>query len=373
MHIVLVVPDLATKSGWSRYAVDLGRALVEQGHRVSCLVRRKEDVDWAEEYPVFSKDAHNTLRVLTSSLRARRTLRRLRPDVIHFVAEPYALILPILGSGPWKTCITLHGTYAAQLARAGGMLGWLVRRTFRQLDIMLSVSRFTKAHMERCNPSLFRALRLDQKIAVLPNAVDLTGTHSADRQNAVKQILSVGALKARKGQHLVLEACGLLRRQSDVPFRYRIIGSMEQNPGYVEELRAKIQELDLQDCVELAGTVTEEELREAYRTADLFMMLSQQEGDWFEGFGLVFLEANVWGVPVIGPDTGGCPEAIREGKSGYICDPRNAEQVAGRMADILRKNAIRHEDCRAWAEAHDIRQAAQELLRAYRSAPAHRA
>lgn len=365
MHIALVVPDLTGRNGWSRYATDLGRALHRHGHRVSCLVYRKEGVDWAEEYVVFSDDAHNALRAVGSSLRMRKVMRRLQPNIVHFIAEPYALTLPLIGRGPWRAYLTLHGTYAAQLARAGGPLGWLVPPALSRMHAILSVSQFTKDYTQSCNPSLARSLHLSQQIRVMPNAVDLTGTTLSQPHNTAKQILSVGALKARKGQHLVIEACALLRKHYNVPFHYRIIGSPDQNPEYVAFLHQRIRELELQDCVELAGNVPEAALRDAYRSGDLFIMLSQQEGDWFEGFGLVFLEANAWGIPVIGPTSGGCPEAIHHGRSGYVCDPKASKDVAARMADILLNQQINRADCRRWAEEHSMEQFVQQMEELY--------
>lgn len=64
---------------------------------------------------------------------------------------------------------------------------------------------------------------------------------------------------------------------------------------------------------------------------------------------------------MIGPTTGGCPEAIRDGVSGYVCEPTDTIMIAKRLEDVLIRHAIEPAECRHWAEAHDIKKAAARL------------
>jgi phosphatidylinositol alpha-1,6-mannosyltransferase len=149
--------------------------------------------------------------------------------------------------------------------------------------------------------------------------------------------------------------------------RYDIIGSTSSDPSFVKELDVQIDRLDLGGNVRIRGPVDDEELNEAYAEADLFLLPSLHDGDYFEGFGLVFLEANAHGVPVIGPTTGGCPEAIKDGVSGYVCDPADSATIAERMEDILIHKKIKREDCIAWAKEHDVTKSAKQLLELYKA------
>ncbi len=86
-----------------------------------------------------------------------------------------------------------------------------------------------------------------------------------------------------------------------------------------------------------------------------------------EGFVLAFLEANARGIPCIGPNTGGCPEAISEGKSGFICDPKDPNSIAEKMKNIF-EGAIDSKNCREWAEEHDIVLSARTIADLYSAA-----
>ena len=70
--------------------------------------------------------------------------------------------------------------------------------------------------------------------------------------------------------------------------------------------------------------------------ADLFVMLSREEPPDVEGFGLVFLEAAAFGLPSVGGRSGGIPDAIDEGKSGWLVDPCNIEAIATTIIDVLK-------------------------------------
>lgn len=147
-------------------------------------------------------------------------------------------------------------------------------------------------------------------------------------------------MKRKKGY---LESIRAIRRFLDLhPVRltYDIIGNNTIDPHFTRELLTEIAKQNLEHVVTLRGKLSEAELDATYRRADLFLLPSLQEDDYFEGFGLVFIEANARGTPVIGGDTGGCPEAIDESVSGYVCDPDDTDALAARMEDILLKNMI---------------------------------
>ncbi len=264
--------------------------------------------------------------------------------------------------------MTVHGTYAVSPLAAPGAVGRRARDAFIQLDGVISVSAFTKGYMHRAAPSLFNAADLERKIRIIHNGVDLSraGRH-APGEAGIKRIIGVGAVKARKGYKEAIDALAIVRQTSAVHVAYDIIGSLEEDPQYVARLRAHIHDLGLSQCVRLRGIVTEMELREAYASADLFLLLSLHEGFSVEGFGLVFLEANSWGVPVIGPTTGGCPEAISDGVSGYVCDPHDARSAAEHMRAILERRSIDPETCLRWAQAHSSDVMAAAIAEYYRT------
>ena len=125
----------------------------------------------------------------------------------------------------------------------------------------------------------------------------------------------------RKGHAKVLTALSKLKRSGELPaFRYDIVGA-----GPMEAtLREMVSELRLEG-VYFHGAVSEQELEEFYRRADVFVMPVQNDRVDKEGFGFVFIEAAVHGVSSISTRIPGVDEAIMDGQTGILVDPEDAE------------------------------------------------
>ena len=148
----------------------------------------------------------------------------------------------------------------------------------------------------------------------------------------VPSILTVGAIKPRKGQELGLKAFALLKAW--IPqCRYTLVGQ-PQDVSYYEKLKAFVKDRQLRD-VTFLGKVSDQELREQYRQASVLLVPSQQVGLRFEGFGLVCLEAGAHGLPVVATRTGGIPEAVIDGQTGTLVDPGSPEEMARALHRIL--------------------------------------
>ena len=84
------------------------------------------------------------------------------------------------------------------------------------------------------------------------------------------------------------------------------------------------------------GRLAFSEIVKLYSLADLFVLLSREELPDVEGFGLVFLEAAACGLPSVGGRSGGIPEAVDEGRSGWLVDPSNPHEIAATIIDLLK-------------------------------------
>jgi len=373
MRIAFLVEDLSGKSGWSRYALDLGNALMKRKHEVHTLVHRgTPGIPWATQHPILPETlrAMHPLLCMFHSACLRRCLQNIQPSIVHSIAEPYGLLLGLTPKEHWKTFLTLHGSYAVTPLRIGPCTRFLARRALARADRIITVSNFTRNFLRHEEPLLWKQLHLEEKTFVLHNAVDCDAFHMHVSPPASQEhhVLSVGAVKERKGYREMILACAAFRKENpEVRLRYTIIGSLTQDPRYVASIRSLIAQHGLADIVTLRGNVDDAELYRAYTQSSLFMLLSQKRGTDFEGFGLVFLEAAAMGIPVIGPNTGGCPEAIAEGRSGFVVDPSDSRAVANRMQDILVKRAINRKECRQWAEQHTATRTAGELEEHYKN------
>lgn len=148
-------------------------------------------------------------------------------------------------------------------------------------------------------------------------------------------LLSVGNLVKRKGHDNVLNALPDVIKQ--VPnIKYVIIGNGPEE----KNLRKKIKDLKLESYVEINNNVNDEDLKKYYLSCDLFIMPSRIINDNngqpldVEGFGMVFLEANLFGKPVIGGNNGGQIDAIENGKSGLLVNAQDFQEISKSIIKI---------------------------------------
>lgn len=145
-------------------------------------------------------------------------------------------------------------------------------------------------------------------------------------------VLTVGNLVERKGHDMVIQALAqIIRRIPDAT--YLIVG---EGP-YRDNLDRLARAEGVRDHVVFAGRVDADELPGVYALSDVFVMPSRVRPAAcdVEGFGLVFLEANACGKPVIGGRTGGIPEAIVDGKTGFLVEPESVADIAEHLGTVL--------------------------------------
>lgn len=179
-------------------------------------------------------------------------------------------------------------------------------------------------------------------LGVVPEAIDLDEwldpEHVRSRR-AVRpsedrplRILSVARQYPRKDTATLLRAVPRVV-SAGVPVHLRVIGGGPELPA----LRRLVRTLAIEHQVELSGSVdSSDEVREAYRSADLFGLPSLQEG-----FGLVFLEAMASGLPIVAARAGATPEVIGDGAAGRLVPPGDPEELARALVELARDPALR--------------------------------
>lgn len=149
-------------------------------------------------------------------------------------------------------------------------------------------------------------------------------------------LVTVARLIPRKGHSRVLHAIAALG--ADVPpLKYVIAGRGPQE----QTLRDLAAELQIEDKVIFAGFVAEEEINLHYNLADIVLMPNTEEEGDVEGFGMVFLEANAAGKPVIGGRSGGTADAVEDGVSGFLVNSADNVELIERLRQLLTDTDLR--------------------------------
>lgn len=149
-------------------------------------------------------------------------------------------------------------------------------------------------------------------------------------------VLTVARLTPRKGHANVLRA--FARVLPHVPdAAYLIVGTGPER----ESLERLAAELGIAHAVRFTGYVAEEELGDYYNLCDIFAMINQETDGDIEGFGMVFLEANAAGKPVLGGRSGGTADSILDGETGFLIDPLAPDQLAENLRALLESRELR--------------------------------
>lgn len=164
----------------------------------------------------------------------------------------------------------------------------------------------------------------------LPLSPPVGGSELAMTKQDKKVILTVGRLVARKGQDQVIKALPKVSKKFP-DLIYFIVGS----GPYEDDLKKLAKNLDLEKNIIFTGKVSDGELADYYQKADIFIMPSRQIKSDVEGFGIVYLEAASYGLPVIAGKSGGISEAVIDGETGLLVDPENIAEISTTIIKLL--------------------------------------
>lgn len=277
------------------------------------------------------------------------------------IAGPLARVLPLVVSGRFDLIhfgdLYPQGVLSLALKRALGMpyLAYChgeeitqvdgrryqpkVRDAiFREADAVVAANEFARHNLLRIGVPEERIQKIVPGVDCVrfrpqPAPEEFIRIHGLQGKRV---LLTVARLVARKGHRVVLEAMRkLLPEMPNLVYIIAGTGPEEQ------KLRRLAAEWNLESAVRFAGFVKDADLASYYNAADVYVMPNSEEKGDVEGFGMVFLEANACGKPVIGGRSGGAAEAVVEGRTGMLVDPYDSQELANALAMMLRNEAIR--------------------------------
>ncbi len=152
-------------------------------------------------------------------------------------------------------------------------------------------------------------------------------------------IVCVSRLVPRKGQDALVRALPAVRRR--VPDAALLLVSGGPDRARLTRLAA---EVGVAEHVVFTGSVPWGELPAHYAAGDVFAMpcRTRLRGLDVEGLGIVYLEASATGLPVVAGDSGGAPEAVRDGETGYVVGGRDLGALTDRLVTLLTDRALAH-------------------------------
>jgi phosphatidylinositol alpha-1,6-mannosyltransferase len=212
-------------------------------------------------------------------------------------------------------------------------LRWLVHRVLRGAEFVIPNSRNT----ERILKEEWRLP--DERIRLLHPGVDTRRFVPAARCPQTRArlgwddrpvLLTVGRLQKRKGHDQMIRALRTIR-QAFPDILYAIVGAGEERPF----LQDQILREGLEKHVQFLGELGDDELIHCYQQCDLFVLPNRQVGRDIEGFGMVMLEAQACGKPVLAGASGGTAETMRIPDTGRVVNCDGPDELAAVVLELL--------------------------------------
>jgi phosphatidyl-myo-inositol dimannoside synthase len=295
-----------------------------------------KEFDAAQPFPVIREDTSVLLPRKSVARRAGAIAEEHGCDRVWFGA---AAPLGLLGKGLQRRAVALTH---------GHEVGWaalpLARNALRRIadgcDVITYLTEYQRA---RLAPVVGDATleRLTPAVDVFAYHPSVDGTPVRERHGLVDRrvIVCVSRLVTRKGQDTLVRALPFVRKA--VPDAALLLVGGGPDRQALHRLAAA-QGVDRH--VVLAGSVPWPDLPAHYAAGDVFAMpcRTRNFGLDVEGLGIVYLEASATGLPVVAGDSGGAPDAVREGETGFVVPGRDVAALADRLVTLLKDPALAH-------------------------------
>ena len=352
MKICYLTDNIDSSHGEGRYAGDLISSVKKSGHEVVIL---KERNDGLEGHSILKSE----LGLFIAAFKARKYIKNC--DVIHALdGYPYVIIAALANLGLKKRLIiTMQGTHTIA-SLYSFPINILIKWAYKKADKIISISRYTREEFKK---------KFDIKnIEIINHGIDFEKFYKTPINSQNDFILSVGALKFRKGYHISIPA--FAQAKKELPdLKYKIIGS-QKDISYFDELKNLAAQHGVNKDIEFLTGLSDKKLSDFYGRAKLFILTSVNENHHFEGFGLVFLEAAAAGLPVIGTLNKGIEDAVKNGFNGILIPQSDIKATTEALLKILWDEQLRKKlsfNSFSWAKDHDWNKICPRYIRAYQS------
>jgi glycosyltransferase involved in cell wall biosynthesis len=382
MRVLYIVPMLSPDTSWGRWFIGLVEQLRPQGidpvllvppsqekylHSVPSLAGLEAHAIYPERYLRFfmSRRGPAALRELPGWLHRLPDLGDI--DLVHSTeAYPWAWYGRAISRRLGKPYIfSIRGDYG-WIAHQRLPDRWMYAAVLRDAAAICTVSHACATRLTSVYPRI-----PPEKIRTIHNAVDVASLASAAEARRRRppshrfRVLTVARLSPVKGLETSISAF-VAMREAGVDAEYHIAGK-GTGGSYQRALESLVPEKYRDDLVFLGG-LSFEDVTSEYAAADVFVLTSRAVGNRVEGFGTVTLEAAACGVPAIVTRSGGLPEGVCDGSSGFVVDEDDVDGVAKSLCRLATDSDLARrisEGALSWVQGFDESRRAAQYLNVY--------
>ncbi len=256
-------------------------------------------------------------------------LLQFKPDVIFAQAYSLWTLLALLLKpwGKWRFIIIYDGSSPNSDFRDSKLRSFFRRMMSRYADAFVANSDGAKDYL--IDGVGAKPESVFTRTYLVPDAKTLLQSLEKNEANLIQKrpiFLYVGRITPRKGLKTLLEACSILQSQGYKDYTLQVIGTGEQR----DEMEGFIKSHNLEEQVNWMGWIEYGSLGSYFQQADIFVFPTFED-IW----GMVALEAMIFGKPVVCSKWAGAAEMVSDGTNGYIFDPYKPEELASAMRLFL--------------------------------------
>lgn len=396
LNICLVSREYPEETGWGgigKYTYHLAHGLVTAGHKVHVISQSlSKDKEYLDDGVIVHRVSHKVIFPFKHNFREfgnrieysycvytklKELIDTYDIDIVegpNLSAETF--VYSFFKKTPLVTRLHTHFSEVVEFCN-------MKRNTDKELSCLMEDSNILRSDVVTCSTQRHVKTVLNEigckpsHIEIIPLGIPLPEIAEESYELKDKDffsVLYVGRLEKRKGAHILAKA--IPHVLEEIPeTRFLIIGrdtyltpegnlfSGEKKDSFKEKMINDITKKYLNN-VDFLGFVEDELIPNYYKTCDLFVAPSL-----YESFGFIYVEAMSYGKPVIGCETGGVPEVVRNGITGILVPPEDPVLLAGAIIKILKDRQMRKEmgiEARKHVEANFIRELMTErTIQAY--------
>jgi glycosyltransferase involved in cell wall biosynthesis len=314
----------------------LGRALIEEGHRVTVLgvYHVHKEVREEDKGVTVVRIPHSKIPkagIFWNAVRLRRAIRSVHKDhAIDVLEGPEGSLTFLPRRLPFPTVVRMNGGhhfFARTLGEKPAFLrSRLEKNSFAKASDLVAVGTFVAGKTSEL-------LGIERPVTIIPNSTDTDRFRPMPGLQEDGLIVFVGTVCEKKGIRQLIEGLPAIARS--VPSaRLEVAGRDWQEPRFGGSFTAFLKShIDpaVRDRVTFLGPVANDDLPHLLARAEVVACPSHMEA-----FALVWLEGLACGKALVASRTGPGPEAIEDGVSGLLCDPYDPEDIAEKVVRILK-------------------------------------
>lgn len=331
-YILLTLEYPPFFGGVANYYYNLVKYWPEAGGRIEVIDNAKAQLV-SDSWPIC--------KWIPAILKLRNALRQARNCYIivgHILPLGIAALL-LSYFYPFKYCVMLHGM-DYQYVKKSKRKDWLARKILERSDKVICNSSLLAGQLIKDGFKSCKISAVNPGIGS-PPAIDEGSRRSIKRDYDLEGkfvLFTICRQVKRKGIDMVIEAMPEMVQKC--PTLYYYIAGKGPDEDYLNQ---KIDSLPaaLQHHIVKLGQITEIEKWAWLSLCDAFIMPSRDIDGDHEGFGIVYLEANLMSKPVIGGKSGGITDAIIDKKTGLLADPNDPKTIADAVALLYGSKELR--------------------------------